>query len=98
TPPKPAVVERKVDPPKPPVFDTAKHAVITAIIEVDHEPELWLSVRTTGKTLRLREGESFEVGALTGKVVRIGDREAEFETGGKRLLVALGDSLREAAE
>ncbi len=99
TPPKPTVVERpKVDPPKPPAFDAAKHAVITAIIEVNHQPEIWLSVRTTGKTLRLREGETFEVGALSGTVVRIGDRDAELEAGGKRLLVSLGESLREAAE
>jgi hypothetical protein len=94
-PPKPPIVE---DRPTPPEFDIAKFAVITGIFEVGQRPQMWLNVRTTGKTLKLFEGDRFEVGTLSGTVIRIGSRRVELSAGGKRLLVALGESLRDAAE
>jgi hypothetical protein len=97
--PPPPVARREA--PKPvevrPTFDAAKFAFLTAILEIEGRPQAWLNVRTTGKTLKLHEGDQFEVGQLKAKVARIGPREIELDAGGKRLVVPLGQSLRGAS-
>lgn len=99
-PPPPPVVAReerpRPEPPRPPAFNVAAHAVVTAILGVGDSPEAWVNVRTTGETLKLSEGDDFKVGTLSGKVVRINGRAMEFTSGGKRHYVALGDSLAKA--
>ena len=98
---KPVVVATKPKveaPPKPPAFDAAKYAIITAILEVNNRRQMWLSVQTTGKTFKLFEGDAFEVGAMRGTIGRIGSREVELNVDGKRRLVALGESLNDAAD
>ncbi len=83
-------------PPPPPKFDVAKFAYVTAIMDVDREPEVWLHIRTTNKTLRLHEGEPFEVEGFKGQITKIGEREVEFKTGNKRMTLNLGENLRAA--
>jgi hypothetical protein len=82
--------------PSPPKFDPCKYAYLTGIVGVNSEPELWLIARTTGTKYALREGESFEVGDVSARVINIYRREAEIEFDGKRWLVPMGDNLREA--
>lgn len=93
-PPPPPV--KTPDPPKPPEFDVAKFAYISAITEADGEVEVWLDIRTTGETLRLRTGDEFRIGAAKGTVERIGLYDVDFVLDGKRLTVALGENLRTA--
>lgn len=85
------------DPPRP-SFDVAKHARLTAIVEQNNEPQVWIRVMTSGDLLMLREGDEFTVGGVKCQVLEIGEDEAIVATDGKRLLVTLGDNLREAAE
>lgn len=85
--------EKVVEKPK---FDTAKYTYLTAVIDVDGQPEAWLVVRTTGQTLRLQPGEKFDVGTLQGTIRQINDQEIQVETtDGKRLLISIGENLRD---
>ena len=54
-------------------------------------------VRTTGKLHKLHHGDSVEVGQFKGTITRIGKYDIEITTGGQRLLIALGNSLRDSA-
>jgi hypothetical protein len=96
-PPRPRPLQRP-EPPKPPPYDEARQAVVTAILDEGGAPQAWVSVRTSGKWLKLREGEAFSVGSLKGTVTRIGPQEIEILADGKRRLVALGKSLQEGRE
>ena len=85
---------------KPPGFEHLKQTVVTAIVEVNDQRQVWILTRTTGKLQKLVKGQSFEVGE-EGNPVRatigmIGPREVEvsFEQDGGQFTVALGDDLR----
>lgn len=95
TPPPPARVEpvARTQPPPPPKFDDSRHAYITAILESQGEPQVWLKVRTTGETLKLKVGDAFEVGTVTAKVTRIEIRSIEIEVGESRRWIRLGQPL-----
>ncbi len=82
--------------PKPASVDPAKFAEVTGITEQNDSPQLWVLEKTTGKLLKLKEGDEFTVGDLTCKVVHIGTREAVLTTEGKTVQVKLGDNLRDA--
>ena len=79
-------------------FDVAKHSQLTAIVAQDNEPGITIYVKPTGDKFDLREGDEFEVGGVTYKVVQIGvrDRDAILSSGGKRKQVHLGDYLGDA--
>jgi Tfp pilus assembly protein PilO len=99
-PPRPPVAaeKRPEPPPSPPPFDHSKYIFVTAITEQDGKPQVWLKARTTDEKFTLREGEKFRVGAVEGKVVRIGQREVEIEIDGKARVVPLGASLGKAPD
>jgi len=87
--------------PKPPGIDPSEYTYVNAIHEVDGLPEVWLFVRTEGKTLKLHEGETFEVGTISGKIARIRIQELEVEIevdGGRRFRVDFGDNLQHRVE
>lgn len=90
-PPKPS------EPPKPPAFDHAKFAYVTAILQVDGRPQVWIDARTIGKQFKLSEGESFVVGESKGVVKRIGRHAVEIELDGKPRILTAGASLKESA-
>ncbi len=88
------------DPPPPPEdpparrsFDEAKYTFVTGIVEVNGRRQVWLSVRTEGKWLRLFEGDTFQIGSLDGKVVRIHIRHVEILADDSLLSVRFGQSL-----
>lgn len=82
-------------PPAPPRFDHCKYTKVSAILEIDGKPEVWLLVQTTGERRMLGEGESFEIGGTKGRVIRIGLHEVEIELDGECRLLASGETLRE---
>ena len=90
--PPPKVVEG----PKKLAFDHAKYTLLVAVLVVDDHSEVWLLIRPTGQTLKLREGEPFEVGSIRGIVVEIGPDDFIFEADGKRMLLENGASLDQA--
>jgi Tfp pilus assembly protein PilO len=83
---------------RPPSFDPAKFAVLTAILEVGDGPQAWVSVKTSGEVIRLREGDKVSVGQFNGTVKRINVSDIEIETDGKRRQLALGKSLPQSIE
>jgi len=82
-------------PPRPPRFDHCKYTRVSAILEVDGKPQVWLLVHTTGQCLELEEGDSFEIAGTHGRIVRIGIHEVEIELDGQYRLLSSGETLRE---
>ena len=78
-------------------WDKIKQLVVTAIVEIDGKPQVWMKLGSTDQRFELSEEDSFEVGSLKGAVIRIGNREVELDVGGKRYRAALGKSAQEAA-
>lgn len=66
-------------PPKKPGFDNAKYTVLTGVVEVNDEREVWLLIRPTGETLKLKVGEKFEIGTVKGVVADIGEDDFTFK-------------------
>lgn len=100
-PPPTAVVETTPPPPPPPpppAFDPAKFTILTSIVFVKSEPQAWLDVRPNNQLLKLKVGDAVSVGQFRGTLVRIGDREIEVDSDGKKQIVALGKALGHAVE
>jgi hypothetical protein len=95
-PPPPPQSEEKPSPPPP--IDPSKYAFLTAIVQSGGTPEAWLLERITGKRWQLHQGDTFEVGDLKGKVLRIERHEVEIEVDGQRSTFPLGDSLRDSVK
>jgi hypothetical protein len=83
-------------PPPPPPFDHSKHTYVTGIVSVDGMPEVWIHVRTKGKSFKLHEGDRFDIGSTEATVVRIGAREVVIALDEERLLAFQGQNLGEA--
>jgi len=90
-PPPPAPPE----PPKPtpPGVDEAMFTYATGNVRVNGKPQIWLTVRTSGETLKLSEGDSLKVGSVDGVVSKIGDRSFELTIGEEKREVRRGDPL-----
>mgnify|MGYP000465854840 CR=1 FL=1 len=77
--------------------DPVDHTFITAIQHVDGKPEVWLTVQTEDRVLKLKPGESFQIGPFAGKVVEIDGDDVVLEgVGGQRWLVSFGESLAQS--
>lgn len=99
TPPRPAPpVVKQEEVTKPPEFDPAKFAVLTAIIENGSESQVWINVRTSGELLKLRQGDKLQVGKFQATITRIDGSGVEMESDGKRRLLALGKTLPQATD
>lgn len=97
-PPQPPRPQVAVDTTKPPEFDAAKFAVLTAIIENGSDSQAWINVRTSGELLKLRLGDQLKVGKFQATVTRIDSSGVEVESDGKRRLLALGKTLPQATD
>ncbi len=99
-PPRPPVVrtERKPPPPPPPKpkFDDSEHAFVTAIVQSGDKLQAWINVRTTGELLRVKAGDPFEVGLMSGEIRDVTAKRLVLQTADNTLLeIDLGDSLRD---
>ena len=83
-------------PPPPVQFDVASQAMITALIFGGDAPEAWIQSKTESKTYKLRKGDQLKLGGVQGVVKEVGANYVEIETGGRRWLVGLDESLAEA--
>lgn len=97
--PDPPPIARRPDPPptpapKPPSFDTAKYAFVTAILETGGVPEVWIVVRTTGQVLKLGEGAAVQLGDFKARIAKIEAERITIEFEGQSHSVALGEHLR----
>lgn len=92
-PPRPAVV-RAPGPPPPPKFDDARHAYVTGIVSASEGLQAWVTVRTTGEVLRLKAGDTFSVGQMSGSVESVTNTELVLLCGQDRTRLKLGQPLR----
>ena len=87
--------------PDPPSFDPSAHTYVSSIRTEAGVPKVWFYVRTEARTLKLHEGDPFEVGTMRGTIGRIRIDELDVEIkldGGQRQLVAFGDNLHQGVE
>lgn len=94
------VVEPKEPEPEPvkPSFDEARQAVLTGLVQSQGEWTAWINVRTKGEVLRLRAGDPFEIGQMTGTVVEVNQRFAVLEREDQRFVLRPNTSVAAAAE
>ncbi len=78
-------------------FDAADFAYLTAITEVNGEPEAWFTLRASGELLKLRHGQSFQIGALEGTIAEISDSDVILLCDDERWLVGVGENLMQAS-
>lgn len=90
------VKEQKPAPPRGLDFDNAKFTILTAILTVDGQGEIWLHVRPTGQMVTLHVGDRFEIGSVKGTVAQIGEYDFSFDFEGKRKSLGKGELLEQA--
>jgi hypothetical protein len=83
-------------PPPPVIFDFAKFTMLTALLDVDGQGEVWLHVRPTGQMVTLHQGDQFEIGSMKGTVSEIGEYDFCFDFEGKRRKLSKGELLDQA--
>jgi hypothetical protein len=95
----PAPPPKREEPPKPaaPGLEKALFAEITAITGSGGRRKIWVSIKSEGRTVRVGEGESFQVGDVDATVVTINNRDAEVVSADKVYRVELGQQLVEAS-
>ena len=76
--------------------DPAEFVLLTAVTDVGGQTQAWLSLRATGEVLKLRPGESFEVGQFRGTVTEIRPPDVIIQAEDERWLLTLGDKLSQA--
>ncbi len=83
---------------RPPSFEEAQFAFVTAITESGGRRQAWINLRTEAKTLKLHEGEEFQVGEIPVTIRQINQRSVEMEAPDleKQFQVPLGQSLAQA--
>lgn len=77
-------------------FDFAKFTMLTALLDVDGQGEIWLHVRPTGQMVTLHEGDQFEIGSIKGTVSQINEYDFCFDFEGKRRKLGKGELLEQA--
>jgi hypothetical protein len=77
-------------------FDPTDHTYLTSIIEVNGEPEVWFTNRTTDEVVKLRTGARLELGPLSFRLAEVLGSDVIIEADGERWLLSLGDKLTDA--
>ncbi len=67
----------------PPGFDDATQTFLTALVQGRDDWTAWMNVRTRGKTLKLKIGDEFEIGSISGKVTGVSARIVTLEINGQ---------------
>ncbi len=83
-------------PPPTAIFDIAGATLLTALLDVDGQGEVWLHVRPTGQMVTLHQGDQFEIGSVKGTVSEIGEYDFCFDFEGKRRKLSKGGLLDQA--
>lgn len=80
-----------------PEFDHSRQTVLTGLVSSGDEMVAWLNIRTLGKTLKLRTGDKFEIGSLSGIVIEVNSRLAVLEIDGQQFSLRQRGNLAKAA-
>jgi len=82
------------------VSDPTDQTYLTAVNQTSGEPQAWFTVRTATDPdqalLKLRKGETLEIGQFHGKVLQIDGEDVIFESDGRRWLITIGENLGQA--
>lgn len=73
--------------------DETQDNYITATLFVDGKWEIWLTNRSNQSRKVIREGEKFEVGGMSGEIVRIEGNAVVLKVGEKTGTVRIGNNL-----
>lgn len=76
--------------------DLTKQAFLTAVTRSGNEPEVWFTLRGKDSLLKLHEGNEFEIGHVSGRVVEILEDDVVLESVGERWLLSIGEPLAAA--
>ncbi|NUQ66571.1 MAG: hypothetical protein HUU20_29260 [Pirellulales bacterium] len=77
--------------------DATDYTYLTAVNYVNGKPEAWFDVRTETKLLKLREGQTLEIGPFQGRIAEIADTDVILECGDERWLLTIGENLAQAS-
>jgi hypothetical protein len=69
---------------------------LTAVVQVDGQPQAWFSDRSSDSIFRLVRGEELAVGQFQGQVQDIDNHDVILESDGERWLMTVGESLAQA--
>lgn len=83
----------KQSPKEKPDFDDAKLTTFTGRTKSGNRWMMWLRFLTTNETVKLYEGDTFELGKLKGVIHRISTKDVELTAANRRMLVKLGQNL-----
>lgn len=78
--------------------DPFENTFVTAIIESDGQPQVWIAQRLIDQTDRLQTGEVLEIDGIEARVLSILERDVVIELGGRPVLLTIGESFAEALE
>lgn len=82
--------------PEPPKFNEATQAYLTGLTQSRGDWTAMVHIRTRGETLKLKVGDSFEIGQLKGTVVEVNNKYAVLESEGERFELKYEVSLADA--
>jgi hypothetical protein len=85
-------------PESPTKFDDSTQTVLTALVQGGGDWTAWVKIKTLGTTLKLKPGDRFEIGSLSGSVIDVNARFATLEIGGNRFNLRPSETLSEAAK
>jgi len=77
-------------------IDRAEYTVLTAILDIGDQTEVWFSVRTDDSLIRAKLGDPIQAGSFSGKIVEILDQDIVLERNGERWLLTTGERISEA--
>jgi hypothetical protein len=69
---------------------------LTAIVQVQDQPQAWFTVRSTDRVLKLACGDQLAIGQFQGTVEEISGHDVIVESDDERWLMTIGDSLAQA--
>lgn len=70
---------------------------LTAVNYVNGEPEAWFDIRTDAKLLKLRQGDTLQIGPFEGTIAEIADTDVVLQSGSERWLLGVGENLAQAS-
>lgn len=76
--------------------DPTDFAYLTSINEIDGEPEVWFTIRSTDEVVKLRHGERLQIGPLSMEIDEVFGSDVIVRVDDERWLLTLGDRITDA--
>ena len=94
-PPTPPRNDSPLPPPPRNEFEHNPYCYVTAIVEVNGKPQVWVDVRTEAKKYRLYEGEMFRLDGIRCFIKKIEFDRVVVEAGSELLTIKVGKAFAE---